>query len=102
MGNPHGVSLSQPGVMLSHHRPGGPGGFGGVDRHMLHPQNSMGGMSDRMSDRMRANSIKSLDSLDRRDVPALSIDEEMDLDIEDEDNTSSHLKVGVACGCGQP
>ncbi len=73
---------------------------------MLHPQNSVGGLSDRLSDRMsdrvRANSIKSLDSLDKREIPPHLSIEEFDLDTEDEDNTtSSHLKVGVvSSGCG--
>jgi len=100
MGNPLGVSLSQPGVMMSHRNPVSLGiGGGAMDRHPLHPQSSLSGVSDRMSDKMRANSIKSLDSLDCKEIPTLSIDKELDdIEAEDEESSSSQFKVGGAFG----
>lgn len=86
-----GVSLSQPGVMLSHRH--GSYGMMDVDRHMLHSQASLGGVT---SERMKASSVKSTDSLDRRgDLPTLSIDEELDLDLDEEDGGGGQLKVSV-------
>lgn len=96
MGGPStGVSLSQPGVMLSHRH--GSHSMLDLDRHMVHPQALLG---SGLPDRMRANSAKSTESLDRRaDHPTLSIDEELEsLDLDEDDRGNgqlSSLKVGV-------
>ena len=83
-----GVSLSQPGVMLSH-RPGY-GGMLDMDRHGPHPY--MGGASGDKG-LLAHGGVGSKLTDSRRVDRASSIDEELDWDVEEEEG---HSKVGVA------